>query len=123
VQTTPPPARFERAAQSDRKDRNWGNRDRGRGGDRVAGMGDHLPDFIALSFDERRGGPPRPFTPDEDDSADEQTPAVAENTTEASQTTAVTSDADAEAPKPKRRRRKKTEIAASAPESSEAGAA
>ncbi|WP_439140521.1 DEAD/DEAH box helicase [Roseicyclus sp.] len=120
VQTTPPPARFERAAQTDRKDRNWANRDRGRGGDRVAGMGDHLPDFIALSFDERRGGPPRPYTPDEDDSADQQEGAVTEDKTEAA---LATSDADAEAPKPKRRRRKKAETATHAPENSEAGAA
>ena len=123
VQTAPPPARFERPAQQDReRDRTWGNRDRGRGGDRVTGMGDHLPDFIALSFDERRGGPPRPFTPDEDESEDQHDPAIAEDAAE----TKVTATSDAEAPKPKRRRRKKTEAAvvgADHTETSEAGAA
>ncbi len=123
VQTAPPPARFERPAPQDReRDRTWGNRDRGRGGDRVTGMGDHLPDFIALSFDERRGGPPRPFTPDEDESEDQHDPAIAEDAAEAT----VTATSDAEAPKPKRRRRKKTETAvvgADHTETSEAGAA
>ena len=123
VQTAPPPARFERPAPQDReRDRTWGNRDRGRGGDRVTGMGDHLPDFIALSFDERRGGPPRPFTPDEDESEDQHDPAIAEDAAE----TKVTATSDAEAPMPKRRRRKKTEAAvvgADHTETSEAGAA
>ena len=31
-----------------------------RGGNQIVGMGDHMPDFIALSFAERRGGPARP---------------------------------------------------------------
>ena len=85
-------------------------------------MGDHLPDFIALSFDERPGGPPRPFTPDEDESEDQHDPAIAEDAAEAK----VTATSDAEAPKPKRRRRKKTEAAvvgADHTETSEAGAA
>ena len=127
VQSAPPPARFERPAQPNReRDRNWGNRDRRRGNDRVPGMGDHLPDFIALSFDERRGGPPRPFTPDEDESEDQHDPATAEDAAEANAVETVASDA--EAPKPKRRRRKKTDTAAAGDgadkaETSEAGAA
>ena len=127
VQSAPPPARFERPAQPNReRDRNWGNRDRGRGNDRVPGMGDHLPDFIALSFDERRGGPPRPFTPDEDESEDQHDPATADDAAEANTVETVASDA--EAPKPKRRRRKKTDTAAAGDgadkaETSEAGAA
>ncbi|MBF9036735.1 DEAD/DEAH box helicase [Rhodobacterales bacterium HKCCE2091] len=53
-----------RARRDDRKDRGerrerGDRRDRGdRGGNRVIGMGDHLPDFIALSFAERRGDSP-----------------------------------------------------------------
>lgn len=42
-----------------RKDKESKGRDRGRRDDRgpaVVGMGDHLPSFIALSFDERRAG-------------------------------------------------------------------
>jgi len=63
-------------APRERRDRNdrggeRDNRSRGRGrddrGPRVVGMGDHLPGFIALSFDERRGGPPRIMTPDDDE--------------------------------------------------------
>ncbi|MBY6202406.1 DEAD/DEAH box helicase [Maritalea mobilis] len=63
-------------------------------GNTVVGMGDHMPDFIALSFDERRGGPAREDEPETDvdeDSASE------------------TPEAEAEAPKPKRRRRKKAD--------------
>lgn len=40
------------------RDRNSGGYQRGRGGadNKVVGMGDHMPSFIALSFDERRAG-------------------------------------------------------------------
>jgi superfamily II DNA/RNA helicase len=41
-----------------------------RGGNQIVGMGDHLPDFIALSFDERRGGPAR-STDDAQDTAED----------------------------------------------------
>ena len=62
-----PRERGERPERGGRGDRERGGRgfnDRGndRSGDRggrVIGMGDHLPGFIAMSFDERRGGPPR----------------------------------------------------------------
>ena len=50
-QTTPKPERKERSS------RRGGGSHRGRqdhGGGKVTGMGDHLPGFIALSFDERR---------------------------------------------------------------------
>ncbi|MCW8843513.1 MAG: DEAD/DEAH box helicase [Rhodobacteraceae bacterium] len=42
-----------RSRSSDRNDR---NNDRGGKDNKVVGMGDHLPSFIALSFDERRAG-------------------------------------------------------------------
>ena len=46
----------EEKPKSDQR-REGGNRRRGRGEDNnVVGMGDHLPSFIALSFDERRAG-------------------------------------------------------------------
>jgi superfamily II DNA/RNA helicase len=84
----------------DRGGRNRGGRDRG---DRVVGMGDHLPGFIAMSFDERRGGPARDDLT-EDDDHDE-----AEATAPAADTAAEVPDAPAEAsndkPKPKRARR------------------
>ena len=41
-----------RSRSSDRSDRN--NNDRGGKDNKVVGMGDHMPSFIALSFDERR---------------------------------------------------------------------
>ncbi|GAA5071738.1 DEAD/DEAH box helicase [Roseibacterium beibuensis] len=63
-------------------------------GNTVVGMGDHMPDFIALSFDERRGGPAREDEPETgvDEGSASETP-----------------EAEAEAPKPKRRRRKKAD--------------
>ncbi len=51
--------RHSRGDRNDRGDRNRGGRDRSDRGPRVVGMGDHMPDFIAMSFDERRGGPAR----------------------------------------------------------------
>ena len=70
-----PRGRDERGRQ-DRGDR--GGRDRGDRGGRVVGMGDHLPDFIALSFDERRGGPPRTFTEAEDEAVETPVETVVE---------------------------------------------
>ena len=46
--------------RDNRNARGRGGRGRGRNDDRgpkVVGLGDHLPGFIAMSFDERRGGP------------------------------------------------------------------
>jgi hypothetical protein len=63
-------------------------------------MGDHMPDFISMSFDERRGGPAR-VTPDDDDTP--ETDDVVE--------TDVSETKDA-APKPKRKRVKKPKDAA-----------
>lgn len=57
----PPAPRTEdkpAAAQQDRQPRRGrgGRNDRGGKDNRVVGMGDHLPSFIALSFEERRAG-------------------------------------------------------------------
>jgi ATP-dependent RNA helicase RhlE len=47
----------EERANQDRPQRKNNNRRRdGRNDDRVVGMGDHMPSFIALSFEERRAG-------------------------------------------------------------------
>jgi hypothetical protein len=75
-------------------------------------MGDHLPGFIAMSFDERRGGPPRDFTEDEtpEDEAAVETEAEAPLEVEAQE----------EAPKPKRRRSRSKK--ADAPEATDAQA-
>jgi len=81
----------------DRRSRDRGGRNGGDRGGRVVGMGDHLPGFIALSFDERRGGPARgTMTEDGDDAADQVD----------AQTTAEPDAApEAVAEKPKRTRR------------------
>jgi superfamily II DNA/RNA helicase len=89
-----------------RRDRNERGERRGRSGGRdrngIVGMGDHMPGFIAMSFDERRGGPPRDFS-----EADETTEAAEDAAIDAD---AASADATAEAPtteeapKPKRRR-------------------
>ena len=69
-----------------------------RGGNRVVGLGDHLPSFIALSFDERRGGPAVDITEAAPEEVTDTPPAVEE---------APTAEEDV---KPKRRRtRKKAE--------------
>ena len=86
----------QRAAPRERDDNRRGGRGgRGRdggGGNRVVGLGDHMPSFIALSFDERRGDAPRAETQDTSDA-----PAEAE--------TVTTETPEAEvAPKPKRKR-------------------
>ena len=58
VEATPVAAKTPEPANQDApKER--GNRNRGRGnggGNKVVGMGDHMPSFIAMSFDERRTG-------------------------------------------------------------------
>ena len=47
----------DRGGRDRDRDRDRGGRDRGeRGGDRVVGMGDHLPSFIEKSFEERLAG-------------------------------------------------------------------
>jgi len=53
----------------DRGGRSYNDRGSDRGG-RIVGMGDHLPGFIAMSFDERRGGPPRVIAEDTDADTD-----------------------------------------------------
>jgi superfamily II DNA/RNA helicase len=82
-----------------------GERGRGSGADKVVGMGDHLPGFIAMSFDERRGGPPRDF-PDGDWDEDEAAVEIAEDATpDAADATAPDSpDVATETPRPKPRR-------------------
>ena len=103
----------ERNDRGERNDRNGqrnnrGGRDRGdRGerGPRALGMGDHMPDFISMSFDERRGGPAR-VTPDDDDTP-EMDDVVETDVVE----TDVSETKDA-APKPKRKRVKKPKDAA-----------
>ena len=91
--------RRERGERNDRGDR--GGRGRGRDRDRgpkIVGMGEHMPGFIAMSFDERRGGPAREFIDDEAEKAVEA-PEVAE---------AATPEVEAApAEKPKRRRTRK----------------
>ncbi|QBY00168.1 DEAD/DEAH box helicase [Rhodophyticola sp. CCM32] len=108
-----PHGRANGADRSTRNERSGGRgrggRDRGdRGGNSVVGMGDHMPDFISLSFDERRGGPARP---DQDETVS-NTPEPAPAEAEADATDAQAPDTPAEPvaeekPKPKRRRVKK----------------
>ncbi len=52
-QAQPAPQKPERKDDKPKSDRSRGGRGRD---DKVVGMGDHLPSFIALSFDERRTG-------------------------------------------------------------------
>ena len=81
----------------DKSRRGRGGRGRGRDNDRgpkVVGRGDFTPDFIALRFDERRGGPPRDLT----EEAEVKTEAPAAE------------DTPAPEEKPKRRRRKKADV-------------
>ncbi|MEJ6391327.1 DEAD/DEAH box helicase [Gymnodinialimonas ulvae] len=134
-----PEARTEERTE-DRPRRERGGRGRGRDrgdrGPRIVGMGDHMPDFIALSFDERRGGPPAIDL--SDDAEEEETPDTPEveaapaekpkrrrtRKPKAEETTVEETpaeEAQAEAPveaeveKPKRRRKKKVEEPASDP--------
>ncbi|MGR3641203.1 DEAD/DEAH box helicase [Alterinioella nitratireducens] len=85
----------EKPKEAPRRSSRGSSRGGGGGGSRgqVVGLGDHLPDFIALSFDERRG---RPVTPDTDE--DETVEIDVEETPEA---------AAEEKPKPKRKSRAK----------------
>jgi len=102
------PKAEEKPPRSERNDRDQGGRERGgreRGGrgrgrdrdrgPRVVGMGEFTPDFVGLSFDERRGGPAREMNMDEDEAVEEVVLA--------------TPEVEAEAPveKPKRRRTRK----------------
>jgi superfamily II DNA/RNA helicase len=77
------PPRRERGG----KGRSGGGRDR----NAVVGMGDHLPGFIAMSFDERRGGPVR-----SEDASDDDTQVTPESPVE--------NEEEAAKPAPKRRR-------------------
>jgi superfamily II DNA/RNA helicase len=81
-------------------------RDRGDRGPRIVGMGEFTPDFIGLSFDERRGGPAREMKLDEDETPKE---APAEDAPQAE------TQAEAPAEKPKRRRSRKPKAEAETP--------
>jgi len=107
------PAAAPRAREPDRERGSRGPRDRGgsdrgaRGGDRVVGMGEHLPGFIAMSFEERRGTSPARPTAEKEDPTDV---AEAREAPEAVTDATPAPEAQAEAAKPKRtRRRKKVE--------------
>ena len=87
-------------------------RDRDRG-PRTVGMGEHMPDFIALSFDERRGGPAREFI------FDDEEPLFDEDGADAPQADAVAQaeqTAETPADKPKRRRAPRKPKAMAPPE-------
>ena len=93
-QPTPSSAAPRPERSHDRHERGGRNRGGQGGGHRVVGMGEHLPSFIALSFDERRG-PSSSYVPA--DAEDEQSQAQAQ---EIETPVAATE----EAPKPKRKR-------------------
>ena len=93
-QQTPSSAAPRPERSHDRHERGGRNRGGQGGGHRVVGMGEHLPSFIALSFDERRG-PSSSYVPA--DAEDEQSQAEAQ---EIETPVAATE----EAPKPKRKR-------------------
>ena len=73
------PERSEPRRKSEPRQRSGGGGGR-RGGNQVVGMGDHMPDFIALSFAERRGEAAKPAeateTPAEDGNGDESESAA-----------------------------------------------
>jgi superfamily II DNA/RNA helicase len=69
---TPAPRDRSRGRRDDRRDTGRGP-SKGRG-DKVVGMGDHMPSFIALSFDERRGGPAISDDTDTDDQSGDEAP-------------------------------------------------
>ncbi len=110
-------AETETLEQPERKSRRDRGERRGRSGGRerntVVGMGDHMPGFIAFSFDERRGGPARDVTEDE-------TPEVAPEV-EAEAEAPVEAKAEEEAPQPKRRRSRAKKADAAATEATETG--
>jgi superfamily II DNA/RNA helicase len=93
-QPTPSSAAPRPERSHDRHDREGRNRGGQGGGHRVVGIGEHLPSFIALSFDERRG-PSSSYVPA--DAEDEQSQGEAQ---EIETPVAATE----EAPKPKRKR-------------------
>ncbi|UWQ94944.1 DEAD/DEAH box helicase [Rhodobacteraceae bacterium M385] len=105
-----------RRERGERGGRGRGGRDRGADrGPRIVGMGEFTPDFIGLSFDERRGGPAREMNMEEDEAAVVEAPQVeAEPAVQAE---------EAPAEKPKRRRTRKPkaepEATADAPEAAE----
>jgi hypothetical protein len=92
AEAEPQPEHSDRGDRGERRGRS-GGRDR----NSIVGMGDHMPGFIAMSFDERRGGP-RATWPKTTTTEDVETDAVteAEHRREA--------DVAEDAPKPKRRR-------------------
>ncbi len=96
-QSSPPANTRDRGERRDRGGRGRG-RDRDRG-PRVVGMGEFTPGFIAMSFDERRGGPARDIDLDEEEAAPAEAPAV---------------EAEAPAEPPKRRRTRKPKVEAEA---------
>ena len=95
VEAKTPEQPAEKPKEAPRRSSRGSSRGGGGSGSRgqVVGLGDHLPDFIALSFDERRG---RPVTPDTDE--DETVEIDVEETPET---------AAEEKPKPKRKSRAK----------------
>ena len=65
---SPRPERSERPEPRQRSDNRQRSGGAGRrGGNQIVGMGDHMPDFIALSFAERRGDAPAQASQDSDD--------------------------------------------------------
>ncbi len=92
-QSSPPANTRDRGDRRDRGGRGRG-RDRDRG-PRVVGMGEFTPGFIAMSFDERRGGPARDIDLDEEETTQAETPAV---------------ETEAPAEPPKRRRTRKPKV-------------
>ncbi|WP_341862385.1 DEAD/DEAH box helicase [Gymnodinialimonas sp. 57CJ19] len=97
----PQPQPQQQQPRRERGDRGGRGRGRDRNGDRgprIVGMGEFTPDFIGLSFDERRGGPAREMNMEEDEAAVVEAPQVE-----------AEPEVQAEAPteKPKRRRTRK----------------
>ncbi|MDG4649288.1 DEAD/DEAH box helicase [Roseibacterium sp. SDUM158017] len=78
----------------------------GRDRNGVIGMGDHLPGFIAMSFDERRGGPARDVTetPEDEAEASDADPAPQGDAPQGDAPKGDAPQAEAAKPAPKRRR-------------------
>jgi len=91
------PRQEDERKQSDRRGRGRG-RDRDRG-ERIVGMGDHLPGFIALSFEERRGN----TAPKAEDAPEAE--VVPLEAGDSAETVTETPTEAEEKPKPKRARR------------------
>ncbi|KPQ17118.1 MAG: Superfamily II DNA and RNA helicase [Rhodobacteraceae bacterium HLUCCO18] len=101
TETAPEPEpQPERRPRRERGDR--GGRSGGRGRDTVVGLGDHLPGFIAMSFDERRGGPARDFAEAEIAEPEAEIPEPEPEPVETE--TPAEAETFEDAPKPKRRR-------------------